>query len=225
MHERAHCRDETANHCLPIAMAFWIIRIVPAEQCSSLMQNIFERDGHTVHTLTQRCLLPSLTSIVKSLLFMHGHPSPRSLAARLHPWSASCSHHINSGWTFSRRTSSYTCPLSSSILPSLSPSSLPQAYYYISSLTFPKLGKDTSLETGLDTKTIKLFSSPFFKNIALKTLEQQWRKEIVHNSLSISFCFFPILVHKSECIAWKEFCYIYNFSLLTFFLHSELLTF
>ena len=86
------------------------------------------------------------------------------------------------------------------------------------------VNKYTSLETGLDTKTIKLFSSPFFKNIALKTLEQ-WRKEIVHNSLSISFCFFPILVHKSECTAWKEFCYIDNFSLLTFFLHSELLTF
>ena len=30
MHERAHCRDEAANHQLPIAAAFWIIHIVPA---------------------------------------------------------------------------------------------------------------------------------------------------------------------------------------------------
>ena len=38
-------------------------------------------NGHTVHMLTQWCLLPPLTSTVKSLLFMHVHSSPHSLAA------------------------------------------------------------------------------------------------------------------------------------------------
>ena len=44
----------------------------------------FECDGHTVHMLTQRCLLPPLTSTVKSSLFTHAHSTPLSLAARLH---------------------------------------------------------------------------------------------------------------------------------------------
>ena len=38
-HEQAHCRDEAANHQLPIAVASWIIGIVSVEDCSSLMQN------------------------------------------------------------------------------------------------------------------------------------------------------------------------------------------
>ena len=41
-HEWAHCRDEAANHQLPIAVAFWIIRIVSTEKCSSLMQNLMQ---------------------------------------------------------------------------------------------------------------------------------------------------------------------------------------
>ena len=43
----------------------------------------FKCNGHTVHMLTQRCLPPSLTSTVKSALFMHTHSSPLSLAARM----------------------------------------------------------------------------------------------------------------------------------------------
>ena len=39
MHEWVHCRDEAANHQLPIAAAFGIIRIVSMEECSSLTQN------------------------------------------------------------------------------------------------------------------------------------------------------------------------------------------
>ena len=42
MHERAHCHDEAANHQLPIAAAFWIIWIVPVEECSSLTQNLMQ---------------------------------------------------------------------------------------------------------------------------------------------------------------------------------------
>ena len=39
MHEQVHHCDETANHQLPIATAFWIIWIVSRKECSSLTQN------------------------------------------------------------------------------------------------------------------------------------------------------------------------------------------
>ena len=42
MLERARCRDEAANHQLPIAVASWTIRIVSAEECSSLTQNLVQ---------------------------------------------------------------------------------------------------------------------------------------------------------------------------------------
>ena len=44
----------------------------------------FEWNGHRVYMLTQRHLLPPLTSIVKSSLFTHVTSSPFSLAASLH---------------------------------------------------------------------------------------------------------------------------------------------
>ena len=44
----------------------------------------FECDSHTVHMLTQQCLLSPLTNTVKSSLFTHEHSSSLSLAARLH---------------------------------------------------------------------------------------------------------------------------------------------
>ena len=65
----------------------------------------FQCDGHTVHTLTHWCPPPPLTSTVKLSLFTHAHSSPLSLAARLHWCYASCSCHINNGWTFSRQIS------------------------------------------------------------------------------------------------------------------------
>ena len=42
MREQAHCRDEAANHQVPIAVAFWIIQIAYAEECSSLIQNLMQ---------------------------------------------------------------------------------------------------------------------------------------------------------------------------------------
>ena len=68
----------------------------------------FESDGHTVHMLTQRRLLPPLTSTVKSSLFTHAHSSPLSLAARSHR----CHYYryinnINHGWIFSGQISFY----------------------------------------------------------------------------------------------------------------------
>ena len=41
MHEQAWCH-EAANHQLSIAVAFWIILIVSAEECSSLTQNLMQ---------------------------------------------------------------------------------------------------------------------------------------------------------------------------------------
>ena len=64
----------------------------------------FECNGHTVHMLTQQCLLSPLTSTVKSSLFTHTHSSPLSLAARLHRCRANSSRYIINGWSFSGQT-------------------------------------------------------------------------------------------------------------------------
>ena len=42
MLEQVLCSDEAANHQWPIAVVFWIIWIVSAEECSSLTQNLME---------------------------------------------------------------------------------------------------------------------------------------------------------------------------------------
>ena len=65
----------------------------------------FECDSHTVHMFIQQCLLPPLTSTVKSSLFTHAHSSPLSRAARLHQCHTNHSCCINNGWTFSRQAS------------------------------------------------------------------------------------------------------------------------
>ena len=65
----------------------------------------FECDSHTRHMFTHQCLLPPLTSTVKSSLFMHAHSSPLSLAARLHWYRTNSSPYINNGWTFSGHAS------------------------------------------------------------------------------------------------------------------------
>ena len=61
-----------------------------------------ECNVHTVHMLTQQCLLPPLTSTVKLSLFTQAHASPLSLAARLHWCHSNHSYYINNGWTLSR---------------------------------------------------------------------------------------------------------------------------
>ena len=64
----------------------------------------FECNSHTAHMLTQRHLLPPLTSTVKSSLFTYAHSNPLSLAARLYRCYTNHSHYINNGWTFSGQT-------------------------------------------------------------------------------------------------------------------------
>ena len=117
MHKRECCHDEAPNSQLPIAVAFWIIRLISAEECSSLTQNLMYIRCSTcsviLNTMTiqyilpQRHLLPTLTSTVKLSLFTHAHSSPFSLAARLHHCCANCSCYTKNGWTLSRQTAAY----------------------------------------------------------------------------------------------------------------------
>ena len=114
MHEQVHCRDEAANHQLPIAATFWIIRAVSMEECSNLTQKLMQicccshsvilNATATQYTWSLRCLLPPLTSTVKWSLFTHAHSSSLSLAARLHWCHMDCSHNINNGWSFCGQT-------------------------------------------------------------------------------------------------------------------------
>ena len=115
MHEQACCRDEAANHQLPIAVAFGVIQMNSFHgqmfklnakcDADSLLYSLShcECDGHTVHILTQWLLPSPLTSTVKSLLFTHVNSSPFSLAARLHLCHTNHSHYINNGWPFCNR--------------------------------------------------------------------------------------------------------------------------
>ena len=111
LHEQVHCRDETANHRLLIAVALLnhpnsfrggMFKLNAKLDAYSLLYLLshFECHGHTVHMLTQQCLPPPLTSTVKSPLFTHAHSSPLTLAARLHQCRASHSHYIKYSWTF-----------------------------------------------------------------------------------------------------------------------------
>ena len=61
--------------------------------------------------LTQQCVLPPLTSTVKSLLFTHVYSSPLSLAAMLHQCCVNHFHYINNGWTFSGHTLYFYSPI------------------------------------------------------------------------------------------------------------------
>ena len=77
MHEWVHCCDEAANHQLPscgllnhpTSFHGGLLKLNAKSDADSLLYLLshFEYDSHTVHMLTQWCLLPSLTSTVKSL--------------------------------------------------------------------------------------------------------------------------------------------------------------
>ena len=116
MHEQAYCHDEAANHQLPIAVAFWIIWIISAEECSSLTQNLMQ-----IHCSSSSVILNVMTTqyacSLNGVYHPHGlvwwschcshmyiHNSPLFLASRLLQSAANYSHNINSGWTFSGQT-------------------------------------------------------------------------------------------------------------------------
>ena len=101
---------------LPTAATFWIIHIVSAEECSSLMQNFMQICCSVLSVIlnvmstqyTQQYPLTPVTSRVKSSLFTHVHSSSLSLAARLHQCHTNHSRYINNGWTFLDRPCMYS---------------------------------------------------------------------------------------------------------------------
>ena len=85
---------------------------------------------------------------------------------------------------------------------------------YIFSLTSTKLDTFLLKYGSANAKSIRWFLSPFWflKNIILKTLEQQWRKEMFTTALSRQLYFLlpSIVVHRIECMAQQE-SYFLNF--------------
>ena len=80
MHEQAHCHDEAANHQMPITVAFWIIRIASAEDCSSLTGNLVQ-----IHCSTHSVIL----NVMATQYTAH---SVLSTPHWLVQWSPPCSH-------------------------------------------------------------------------------------------------------------------------------------
>ena len=123
LHKQAHCRDEGANHPLPIAAAFWIIWITSTDEYFSLMQNLIQIDcftcavilnvtvqvkPHSAHAHSR--VVDALTSTVKLSLFMNAHSSPISLAVSLNWGHTNHSHYITNGWTFLGQNLYIVCP-------------------------------------------------------------------------------------------------------------------
>ena len=79
-HEWVHCCDEAANHQLPIAADFWIISIVSAEECSSLMQNLMQ-----IHCSTRSGILSMVATQYTGSLNGISHPH----------WPVQWSHHCS----------------------------------------------------------------------------------------------------------------------------------
>ena len=75
------CHDEAANHQFPIAVAFWIIQIVSAEQCSSLMK-------HLMQICCSTCSVISNAAATLYTCSVKGVYHPHWLAQ----WSCHCSH-------------------------------------------------------------------------------------------------------------------------------------
>ena len=112
MHEWALCCDEAANHQLPIAAAFCIIKIVSVEECSSLMQNLTQIHCST-HSVISNVMATQYTRSLNGVYrphwlvqwscpcsLTHAHSSPLSLAARLQGCHTNRSCCINNGWAF-----------------------------------------------------------------------------------------------------------------------------
>ena len=112
----------------------------------------FKCNSHTVHMLTQRSLLPPLTSTVKVSTFMHTHSSALPLAARLHQCSTNCSCYINNGWAFSGQTS-YVLPNSLCI----------QILKYVHILFFTQLVYSTVIPLSLTNTYWGLFGFRTFR--------------------------------------------------------------
>ena len=71
MHEQACCRDEAANHQLPIAVAFSVIPVVSTEECSSLMQNLMQIHCCN-HSVTLNATPTQYTCSLNGVYHSHG---------------------------------------------------------------------------------------------------------------------------------------------------------
>ena len=109
MHEWACCRDEAADHSCrllnhPNSFQGGMFKLnANFMQINCCTCSVTLNVTTTQHIFTQQCLLPPLTSMVKSSLFTYEHSSPLSLADRLRGCCANHSPYINNGCTFSRQ--------------------------------------------------------------------------------------------------------------------------
>ena len=81
IHERVRCRDEAANHPLPIAVAFWIMWIVSVEEWPNLTQNLMQ-----INCFTHSVILNMTATKYTCSLTRIYHP------CWLVQWSCHCSH-------------------------------------------------------------------------------------------------------------------------------------
>ena len=94
-HEGAHCRDES-NHRLPITAAFWIIRTVPTDECSSLMQNLMQ-NCCSPHAITLNATATQYTCSLNGIYSPHWPVHWCSHCSRMHipihsPWLQGCTN-------------------------------------------------------------------------------------------------------------------------------------
>ena len=89
IHEQKCCHQPSAAHSCVLLNhldSFWggMFKLTAKFDVDSFLYllSYFECYSRSVHTLTQQHLPPTLTSTVKSSLFVHVHSSPLSLAAR-----------------------------------------------------------------------------------------------------------------------------------------------
>ena len=112
MHDGVYCRDEAANHQLPVAVAFWIIQKVSVDERSSLMQHLMQIHcstqslwmwwSHSTHAHSVVSTTP--TDSYSEVILVHTCTFQSSL---LGCQVTLMSHKLFSfnGWTFSKQTS------------------------------------------------------------------------------------------------------------------------
>ena len=81
MHEWEYCHEEAVNHQLPIAVAFWIIWIVSAEECANLKQNLMQVRC-SAHSVILNAVATQCTCSLSGVYHPHW----------LVQWSHHCSH-------------------------------------------------------------------------------------------------------------------------------------
>ena len=115
MHEWMHCYDEAASHQLSIAVSFWIIQIVSAEKCSSLMQTLMQICCSTcsvilnVKATQYTCSFNGVYRphwLHSEVMIVHTRAfQSTDLGCQVTWMSLKLSHSINNGWTVFKQIS------------------------------------------------------------------------------------------------------------------------